>query len=216
MAARPTPPGVTVAQAEQQLKRYHDGLLHRWCGTAAMLGAVMMPLFLLLDWFMLPAATFDRFLRYRAAVAGLLALQLLLIRFTRPGRLSFLHGYFFTLLAGGAISWTTVELGGFDSPYYAGLNLVIATNLFLPWRPIHATLTSVGTVLLYVVLGAVFGGQFHGTALANNLFYVGVTVLIAVVTARGKFQLIDDEWAARTGLLAANANLERSRAELRS
>jgi phosphoserine phosphatase RsbU/P len=216
MAAHPTPPGLTVAQATRQLQQYHDGLLHRWCGTAAMLGAVVMPLFLLLDWLMLPAAAFDRFLRYRAAVAGLLALQLLLIRFTRPSRLTFLHGYFFTLLAGGAISWTTVELGGFDSPYYAGLNLVIATNLFLPWRPLHATLTSVGTVVLYVVLGAVFGGPFHGAALANNLFYVGVTVLIAVVTASGKHQLIDDEWAARTGLLAANAKLERSRAELKA
>jgi serine phosphatase RsbU (regulator of sigma subunit) len=110
----------------------------------------------------------------------------------------------------------TVELGGFDSPYYAGLNLVIATNLFLPWRPLHAALTSLTTALLYVVLGTIFGGPFHAAALVNNLFFIGVTVIISVVTARAKYQLVDDEWAARTGLLAANAKLERSRAELKA
>jgi serine phosphatase RsbU (regulator of sigma subunit) len=216
LTATPPPPAKARAFAPERLERYRDALLHKWCGTAAMLGAVFMPLFLLLDWFMLPAATFERFLRYRAAVTGVLALQLLLIRTTRPSRLSFLHGYFFTLLVGGAISWMTVELGGFDSPYYAGLNLVIATNLFLPWRPLHAALTSLSTALVYLVLGVVYGGPFHAAALANNLFFIGVTLIISVVTARAKYQLIEDEWAARTGLLVANAKLEKSRTELKA
>ena len=75
-------------------------------------------------------------------------MQLALIRLTRPTRFSLLHGYAFTLLVGGVMSWMTVELGGFDSPYYVGLNLVIAANLLLPWKPVHALANSLLTVLV--------------------------------------------------------------------
>ena len=216
MAARADQSPEGALGKARRFGRYHDALLHRWCGTAAMLGAVLVPLFLLLDWVTLPAAIFERFVRYRALVTGVLALQLAVIRLTRPSRLSFLHGYLFTFLVGGCISWMTVELGGFDSAYYAGVNLVIATNLVLPWSPTHATINSLSTVLVYVVLNAVFGGPFHAAALMNNLFFVSTTGFISVVTARAKYALIQDEYAARTGLLEANTKLERSRTELRA
>jgi sigma-B regulation protein RsbU (phosphoserine phosphatase) len=216
MAARAEQGPENVRARSRRFGKYHDALLHRWCGTAAMLGAVLVPLFLLLDWVTLPAAIFERFVRYRALVTAALAVQLTIIRITRPTRFSFLHGYLFTFLVGGAISWMTVELGGFDSAYYAGVNLVIATNLVLPWRPLHATINSLTTVLGYVVLNAVFGGPFHAAALLNNLFFIGTTAFISVVTARAKYRLIEDEYAASTGLLEANAKLERSRTELKS
>ena len=180
-----------------------------------MLGVVVVPLFLILDWVALPAPVFERFLWVRAIVTAALALQLVLIRLTPPSRLSVLHGYAFNLLVGTATSWMTAQLGGFDSPYYMGLNLVVAANLLLPWRPLHAGLNSLLTVLVYVVVNAILGGPFHGAVLLNNLFFLGAAAVTAILTARVRFRLLQREHAARTGLLEANAALERSRAELK-
>jgi len=109
----------------------------------------------------------------------------------------------------------TAQLGGFDSPYYVGLNLVVAANLLLPWRPLHAGLNSLLTILVYVVVNAILGGPFHGAVLLNNLFFLLVAAVTALLTALARFRLLLREHAARTGLLEANAALERSRTELK-
>ena len=197
-------------------ERYHDELLHRWCGTAIILGASLVPVFLVLDWFTLPAAEFDRFVRYRVFATGFLVVQLAVLRLTRPTRYTFLHGHVLTLLVAGVITWMTVELGGFDSAYYAGLNLVIATNLFLPWSLRHAAVNGLSIIFLYVVVNAVFGGPFHPAALVSNLFFLTGTVVISVATAAFRFRLVGTEYAARTELIATNRRLERSRSELKS
>ncbi len=207
---------VADLSATPGFERAHHALLHRWCGTVAMLGALVVPLFLLLDFVSLPAKVFERFLVYRAALTGALAVQLVLVRLTRPGRLSFLHGYLFTLIAGGVLSWMTVELGGFDSGYYAGLFVVMAAILLLPWRPLHAALNAQLLILLYVVLNASFGGRFHSAALLNNLFFLLAGMVLVVVAAEVRFQLLAKEYAARTALVRANEALGRSQAELRA
>ncbi len=209
-------PGAPRARELPSFARHHQSLVHRWCGTVAMLGAVVVPLWVALDWLALPAPLFDEFLRARAGLTAFLALQLVGIRLTHPTRFSFLHGYVFTLLVGGVMSWMTAQLGGFDSPYYVGLNLVIAANLLLPWAPVHAVLNSLITVLVYVVLNAILGGPFHTAVLLNNLFFLFAATVVAVIAARVRYRLVEGEYAARTGLLEANAALARSEAELRS
>ena len=181
-----------------------------------MLGTLVVPLFLLLDFVTLPAATFERFLGYRAALTGALALQLVVIRLTRPGPRSAVHGYVFTLVTGGVLSWMTVELGGFDSSYYAGLYVVVAANLLLPWRPLHAATNALLLVLEYVILNAVFGGPFHSAALLNNLFFLLAGMVLVLVAAEVRFSLLAKEYTARVALLAANERLGRSQAELRA
>jgi serine phosphatase RsbU (regulator of sigma subunit) len=221
MAASPSSaaePEQAIAEASgtPAFERAQLALLHRWCGTIAMLGALVVPMFLLLDFVTLPAETFDRFLGYRALLTAALAIQLLIVRLTRPGRLTHLHGYLFTLLAGGVLSWMTVELGGFDSGYYAGLYVVVAANLLLPWRSLHAGVNAVLLVLEYVVLNALFGGPFHSASLLGNLFFLFAGMVLVVVAADVRFSLLAKEYAARTALLAANERLGRSQAELRA
>lgn len=195
---------------------YHHGLVHHWCGTVAVVAAVLVPAFLLLDGFTVPPALVARFAQYRLVVTGALVLLVLAVRITPPSRLSFLYGFAFTAAVGGMIAWMTVDLGGFDSSYYAGLNLVIAANLLIPWRAAYAAANSFLILLTYVGLNARFGGPFHLAALLNNLFFLGSMAVAAVVTAVFKFALVENEFAARTELLEANQHLERSRAALRS
>jgi phosphoserine phosphatase RsbU/P len=180
------------------------------------MAAVLVPLFLVLDWFTMPPQLFGRFATYRFVVTALMVVQLVVIRLTRPSRWSMLHGFFFTLVVGGMITAMTVDLGGFNSPYYAGLNLVIAANLLIPWRASYAAANSLLTMAMYLVVNAIWGGTFVGKALVNNLFFLGGMVVASIATATAKFELIENEFAARTDLLEANQNLERSRAELKS
>lgn len=179
------------------------------------MGAILVPLFVILDWFTMPRELFARFAENRAIVTALVVVQYAVIRLTRPTRWSFLHGFAFTLIVGGMITWMTVDLGGFESTYYAGLNLVIAVNFLLPWRAQYAAANSISTLVMYALVNGAFGGAFRGATLVNNLFFLGSMVVAAIATATTKFQLIENEFRARTDLLDANANLERSRAELK-
>ena len=94
--------------------RYLEGLIHRWSGYVAALGFTLVPMFLLLDWLTAPEL-FGRFFVYRAICTGLVVAQYGLLRTMRPTRYDFLHGYFFTVVVAGTITWMTVELGGFNS-----------------------------------------------------------------------------------------------------
>lgn len=195
---------------------YREGLVHSWSGSLAALGFSLNPLFLVLDWFTAPPDLLKVFAVYRAIVTGAMVLQFFVVRATRPGPLSIIHGYVTTLLFGIEISWMTVELGGFDSSYYAGLNLVImAVNLLLPWRPLHSALNGSAVFGMYVLLNAIFGGPFHFATLLGNLFFMGATVIIAIAISVAKHRLIENEFSLRAELVEANANLDRSRQELK-
>jgi phosphoserine phosphatase RsbU/P len=194
---------------------HRDAIVHAWSGHVATIGITLVPLFLFLDWLTMPPALHGRFAWYRATVTAALCAQLLLIRKTRPRRLSFLHGYAITLLVGGAIGWMTVDLGGFDSSYYAGLNLVtVAVGLLLPWRPIHTALSGTLVVVMYVMLNVGWGGPFHVPLLVNHLYFMCSTVIIAVAISAVKYGYVEKEFRAREELTRTNADLDRSRREL--
>ena len=85
---------------ERRFRVYHDALVHQFTGSVAMLAAALVPLFLVLDWFMIPRALFRDFVEIRAVVTVVVAIQFLAIRVTRPTRFSFLHTYFTTTVVG--------------------------------------------------------------------------------------------------------------------
>jgi serine phosphatase RsbU (regulator of sigma subunit) len=207
-------PGADPARSRFEL--YHDGLVHSWASVVVLLGVVLVPSFVVLDWYALPRPMFERFATARGIVTLLIFTQWFVIKLTRPSRWSMVHGYVFTTVVAGVIVWMTVTLGGFDSSYWAGLNLVIMTNLLMPWRPPHAIVNSTATLGMYVVANAVWGGPFVGAYLAQSLYFMGSTIVIAVVTAVAKYTLIVKEFNATTELQDANVSLERSRAELKA
>jgi phosphoserine phosphatase RsbU/P len=212
---RPAP--VAASRASRTPFELHlDGLLHTWFGTAVMMAGVLVPLFVILDWFTMPRELFGRFATYRAIATAFLVAQWIVIRFTRPSRYSIIHGYAFTLVVAAAITKMTVDLGGFDSSYYAGLNLVIAANLLLPWSAKHAFLNAMTTFLMYVVANAAWGGEYDPRNVIDHLFFMGAMVLIGIVISTSRFALIVAEFNSRMDLQEANASLERSRADLKA
>ncbi|HET9552047.1 MAG TPA: SpoIIE family protein phosphatase [Anaeromyxobacteraceae bacterium] len=209
-------PVAASEEARTAFQRYQCELTHRGAASVAILGGVLIPFFLVLDAVTMPREVLGRFAVYRGVVTGLIFLQWLVLKRTSPSRWSFVHGYFLTFVAGLMISWMTVDLGGFDSRYYAGLMLVVvAVNLLLPWRPLHSAANGFITVGMYVLLGAVFGGRFDAAALTGNLFFLCSLVVIAVASTSLRHDLLEREFYLRAELVQANGSLDRSRQELK-
>jgi phosphoserine phosphatase RsbU/P len=198
---------------------YQDQLIHSWAAILTVLGFSLYPLFFVLDLFIMPpdSGLLPRFAVYRGAVTVEMLLHFFIIRRTRPTRYSYLHGYVITLVAAGMIVQMTKDLGGFGSPYYAGINLVIVgVNLLLPWKPIHSVLNGLMALAMYVIYNALLQPDFESQSLINNLYFMGATIVIAVAISSAKTRLIEQEFRLRAELLDANVRLDRSRQDLKA
>jgi serine phosphatase RsbU (regulator of sigma subunit) len=205
------------ASAPAAFLRYQDGLVHSWLGTVLAIGFTLVPLFFALDVLTVPSELLPRFGIYRAVSTGFCLALFAYLRRTSPSGHAFVYGYATAVVVGGAIVLMTVELGGFDSRYYAGLNLVIAAiNLLLPWRPLHSALNGALIIAMYLVANALFGAPFHPGILVSNLYFMVATVVIAVAITWVRLELIRKEFDLRSELLDSNALLDGSRRELKA
>jgi serine phosphatase RsbU (regulator of sigma subunit) len=201
----------------EAFQRYLDGLVHAWLGTVSALGFTLVPFFFILDIFVAPSEFLLRFGFLRGLSTIVCLAIFVYLRRSTPGRYSFILGYVIAAVVAGPITLMTIDLGGFESGYYAGLNLVIGgINLFLPWRPIHSAANGLLVVAMYVVGNALFGASFRPEIFAGNLFFMLATVVIAVAITYAKLELIKREYNLRCELLDANALLDTSRQELKA
>jgi serine phosphatase RsbU (regulator of sigma subunit) len=101
-----------------------------------------------------------------------------------------------SIQVGGIIALMTVSLGGFDSSYYAGLNLVIiGVNLLMPWRAIHSAVNATLILVMYVGFNLIARLPFSTALLTNNLFFLCSTALIAVAINYVRYGLIRKEFS---------------------
>lgn len=185
---------------------YAQSIIHSWSKTLTALGFTLIPIFFILDVFMMPPQLLARFALYRLVTTGLVLAQHMVIRHTKPSRFSVWHGYFFSIIAGGMIALMTTDLSGFNSTYYAGLNLVIiAANTFLPWRAIHSALNCVIIIGLYVGLNLALpsADPISRVAFINNVYFLVSTAIISVATNGVRERLIREEFNARSQLQTA-------------
>jgi phosphoserine phosphatase RsbU/P len=174
---------------------YLNKIIHEWSKTVVILVFVLVPVFSILDYFAIPQGLQSTFGAYRLFCASIAIGQYLVLRSSKPGRFSYIHGYLVTLFVGSTISLMTVHLGGFDSEYYAGLNLVIiGVNLLLPWGVIHSGINSAVVIVLYVSLNAWAGLPFEGRILVNNLFFLSSTATMAVIITYVRQKLVKQEF----------------------
>lgn len=198
----------TAAPTEQStsLRAYIQSLIHEWSKTLTALGFTLVPLFFVLDIFMMPRELLPRFAIYRLVCTLIVIAQHFVIRFTRPSRFSFLHGYFFSIVVGFTIALMTTDLGGFNSSYYAGLNLVlIAVNMLLPWAAFHSAINSAVVIGMYVVLNLIVPQTEPQSPqlLINNLYFLIGTSVIAVSINYVKQKLVVQEFHLRSDLKRA-------------
>jgi sigma-B regulation protein RsbU (phosphoserine phosphatase) len=180
---------------EHDFPRYLESIIHDWSTTLTTLVCTLVPAFFLLDYFTMPKELLPRFGVYRLISTLICLAQYFVIRNTKPGNSSYYHGYFVSINVGGVIALMTVDLGGFNSSYYAGLNLVIiGVNLLLPWRALHSAINSLAIIAMYVIFNIMAGLDYSAPVLANNLFFLCSTAIIAVSINLVKHKLVKKEF----------------------
>ncbi len=191
---------------------YQIGIIHDWLQTLTLLATVLVPLFFVLDAFIVPAALLPRFALYRTISAGLALIQLFVVRGTKPGKWSYLHGYLISAQVGAIIALMTTTLGGFNSSYYAGLNLVvIGVNLLMPWRAFHTAVNSLLILLMYASLNLAYGRAYDTTILLNNVFFLGSTAVIAASINYVRFRLLQNEFTLLVEVRKARDELQEEK-----
>jgi phosphoserine phosphatase RsbU/P len=194
---------------------YEAELIHSWSRTLTLLGIGLIPIFFALDTVTMPATLLPRFGVYRAVATAIAVAQYFLLRLSKPNPRSFLHGYFFSTIVAAMIVRMTIDLGGFDSAYYAGLILVIvAVNLVIPWAPIHSTINGGLVLAMYIVSDALFGEKSSAALVINNIYFLSSTLIIVVAISFNRHRLLKKEFVARAELVEANDHLEASRRQL--
>jgi phosphoserine phosphatase RsbU/P len=193
---------------------YLHGVIHSWLETLTILGFTLIPLFFLLDFVSIPreyAGLLPRFGVYRLAVTVFVLGQYWVVRRSKPGPRSHWHGYLFTFVVGGMISKMTVDLGGFDAGYYAGLMLLlVAVNMLLPWKTRHCGINGVITISLYVFLNLIESKPFRTENLIGNLYFLVSMLVIATSITHVKNKLIKREYSLRAELVSSHAELAQS------
>jgi len=198
-----------------EFRPYLNSIIHSWLKILLILGIIFVPLFLILDYFMMPKELLLRFGIYRSVATLVMIIQYIFLRGTKAEKPPHFHGYLFAIIVGGMIVLMTVNLGGFNSSYYAGLNLVIiAVNILLPWQAVHSAINGTLIVLMYIIANSIWGGPFVQAILVNNLYFTITTVVIAICINHVKHQLIKREFLSRVELIESNKDLAQSREEL--
>ncbi|MCX8123098.1 MAG: methyl-accepting chemotaxis protein [Spirochaetes bacterium] len=186
---------------------YINQLIYSWLKTLILLGSVLVPGFLILDYVITPHELFPRFVVYRAVSTTLLIFQYFILRMSKPGRFNIIHGYAATLNTGFVISLMTVDLGGFASSYYAGLNLVIiGVNLLIPWPFIHSLINGLVVVSMYVGLNIIAIDSIDYISMINNLFFMISTVVITASFSYLRFKQLKSEFDLRAQLTNAQVD----------
>jgi serine phosphatase RsbU (regulator of sigma subunit) len=174
---------------------YRDAIVHDWLRTLTAIAAILVPLFFVLDLFMMPSNLLPRFGLYRLTSTILAVIQAVIVRSTKPGKWTYLHGYFMSLQVGGIIAIMTADLGGFNSSYYAGLNLVIiGVNLLMPWKAVHTAINVTVILAMYIGFNLAASEPYLAAQLTNNLFFLTSTAILAVSINHVRYRLIENEF----------------------
>lgn len=192
-------------QNDQRFKAYLNELIHDWGKTLTILGISLVPVFFALDLFIAPPELYEKFFIYRMVPTVCLGIQLLVLKFTKPGSKSYISGYVVVFSISIAIIMMTVDLGGFTSPYYAGVNLAIfAVTIMLPWGAVRSAICGFGIIAIYVAINIV--GHTDGFRIQdaiNNLFFMNATVILSTAINHARFKLIESEYYLRIELKEA-------------
>ena len=176
-----------------------------------------------LDWIVYGVEGAKRFLPVRLVSVALLGLGGTLLNTQWGVRVHRVLGLALAMPLIGGISWMIAITEGAESPYYAGLNLVLlGAAILMRWPLIDSIILVVLTLTTYLIACFVHGPINNLPIFFNNCYFLGVT---GVLTAAGtwlynrirfsEFSLRHDLDVSRNKLENANEMLESNNRRLR-
>ncbi len=181
--------------------------------VGAIMPAVLVMAFSVLDFFSYPEYA-GTFLSLRVVCTALLLL-ILAVSYTPFG---LLHGKALGIIEMsiiGVIINTMIRYAGYETPYYAGLNLVIlAIGVLFPWGLRETLLTSGFIYGCYLVPILLFDTLSNRVAFVNNNIFLLATIVIASTASYFSSLLRQREFEAHYHLEEARIEVERQYHEL--
>lgn len=133
-----------------------------------LIGIVLIPLFSILDYVVVPQH-FHLFMLYRIGCSAILSV-FLVVYFTRWGRrFAYPISIIAYLLSGMTITLMCVKMGGYDSFYYVGVVMVLVAVLVI--LPLNALQAAVLGIVLYVVYAVPIVAFSEATPDNLNVFF---------------------------------------------
>jgi len=172
------------AEVNRAYEEYERQMNLRFLKVACYLVAVLMPMGTILDWLVYPDY-FQFFFRLRLLCAGLAGVIWVLLHSKACQQFHRLLCLSIAWLPAFFICWMIYEKDGANSPYYAGLNLILlAIPLVVRWSvelSVVGTITVIGMYIAACLLHETQVSQQHNM-IANNLYFIFLTGLIVIVS----------------------------------
>lgn len=148
---------------------------------------LLMPTFAALDW-MLYRDYFPEMLRIRL-IFDVVFLAFFFLTFTPAAKYIKTIGVVGAVIAGISICWMIAVSEGADSPYYAGLTLILVVmSVLLPWTVTETAVVCCVTLCCYVAAcyigshGLLFDSQV-APVFFNNMFFLSATSIICITAS---------------------------------
>ncbi len=177
--------------------------------------AFFYPFFALLDYVVAPRAALPILYASRAFVTVVTAALLVAIRSPRVARnVTPISAVYILLVAGGigAMIWA---LGGYESPYYAGLNLVmLGAGVLFVWPARVAATVHVSIVAMFVLPNLFQSRGDQLAAALTSFFFLGTTATIAIAAQVFGYRAAREQVVKQLQLEEATSKLSRAHDEL--
>jgi two-component system sensor histidine kinase PhcS len=181
------------------------------------IGMALMPVGTILDFFVYRNEVFD-FLELRLLCSLLIGLFWLVVASPIGRKHPRALGVLLAMFPSFFISWMIYAAphGGSESPYYAGLNLVLLVIGFVLYWTLAESLVAVSLVMLMYVGACLLHGSITTIAFVNNLYFLVLTGVIVVVGSYVHTRWRFREFVLRYQLDASRIQLEQSNRKLDS
>lgn len=176
-------------------------IVHRWSVVLYVAGLITHIVFALLDFIVVSPELFHDFLIYRILTVSTIVIVFFFIVYQNPSRFSIIYGYLLSIISSIMITKMTIDLGGFDTGYYAGINIVIiGVNMMLPWKYYHSVFNGLMMIFIYIIGNIMFPHEYEVRNLINNLYFISSTVITTVVISYFQSEYTKSEYILRQNL----------------
>jgi len=193
----------------ERFRKDQEPLVRGRVGFILLMGVLFVPLYGFVDYLVFPKF-FVTFTVYRWLAAGICLVLFLVNRYVDLGLKSFYLGVAAFYVVGLSIIKMILDLGGYATSYYAGLNLVFIG--FAVVLPLDTLRTALHCALLYIIymIAVLLTDRTEDLTLflSNNSFMVS-TLLILIFAAYVNYQLRWKEYISRVHLEELRNQLKR-------
>jgi signal transduction histidine kinase len=203
-----------IPDTELEFAGYEAAVTARHLEVGCWLIVFLMPVGFALDYFVYPERLWFFFkLRMACSLLGLLGWGLYHTRLGK--RHAQTMGLILAMLPAFFISWMIYDVGDPDSPYYAGLSLVLMSMaLVLRWEVRLGAIASVLVLVMYLAAALGRGSVKNIGPLFNNLYFLVLTGVIVLFGGRVHHQLRLREYKLRAELEQKKLELEETNRKL--